>query len=144
MTCSAVPLVGDRARIETLVPVTASGGFGVTEIARIYVPPSPQPLALEVDVVVGATTAGQTANIGLVICPAAAPNLLATVGGRTYTGVPSFSATNGAGTPARFTVWPPEDDVWPPGDYILGANRGANAADVGGNVLAPGFFWWHR
>lgn len=137
------PLTGDRARITSNVTISANSGFAVTEIARIYVPPSAEPLALEADVAFAATNSGDTGTMIAVICPATALNLLGAVGGR---GVPTFPATAqwAHGALCKFTAWPAPGTTWPAGDYVLAAQRGANAAHVLATSLMPGHFWWRR
>src|SRR5690606_13237514 len=116
------PLTGDRVRLTANVPITANSAFNVTEIARIYVPPSSEPLAIEADISVAATNAGTTSTMLVVICPASALNVLGAVGAR---GVPTFPATGdwGHGALCKFTAWPAPGSTWPAGDYVLAAQR---------------------
>lgn len=137
------PLTLDRSRVTSNVTITATGGFGLTEITRVYVPPSAEPLAIHADVAVAATTSGETTSFVVVVCPVTAFNLLGAVGGR---GVPSAPAPAqwAYGIPIAFTAWPPDGQVWPPGDYILAAQRGANAGHVLATTLMPSHLWVAR
>lgn len=141
---SSLPILGERARLALWTPITASAGFAVSEVGRIYVPPSNVPLVLEVDAMVAATTTSQTADVTVIVSRAASVNLLTAVGGRRYQGVPAVGDYGNFGIPVKFSLMPPDGQTWPPGDYVVAAQRGANAAQFGGTDLAPGYFWWHR
>lgn len=146
MGCNGcTPLTGDRVKLVTNVAITSTGGFSGTEIMRLTVPPSAEPLFLEADLAVGATTgAGTTSNVIAWIAAVAAPTALSALNVRAIRNAHSLTDLAN-GVPLRIRAEPTlPGESFPPGDYAVYAQRGANAASVIGSAIQPSLFWWER